>query len=674
MEILLQRHLQDNSDPAKLIAALAAKIRPAKAEDADHAIHMIRALCHILGRQPELRMALRHALLDLLGTRKPVSLYDESGILPSTGFFSELHRRISHKLLPDAIDVSYLKDIFALIFIRQDDDVWISAVPDSCWLELIAALRFDEQEPDDRLPLPLQGILDAVRVLSYRISAIGLEPELIRNEPALEEFASPFLAQNEEIGAYLDQFARAWLNSELELQDEKHILVLLEQCSQVILKIRRTATRSGTSIHLTFLLQRLTQQLARLEALLAVLAELRQDKTGQSAQPLYVGLLKTLVRGECHKNNVRQHWSDSLELLALRVTENASRTGEHYIASTRTEYFTLLRSAMGAGMVIAFMAVLKLVVAGQHLPPLTEAIVFSLNYGLGFMLIHILHFTVATKQPAMTASTIAASIGESGGNQRDMENLAGIIAQTLRSQLAAILGNVLVVVPLAMLIAWSVVTTTGAPFVTPEKAHHLLADTDPIHSLAVLYAAIAGVCLFLSGLVAGHHDNLAVYNKIPQRLRQLRWLRRLLGDVRLELVAGYVENNLGALAGNFYFGCMLGGVTAIGVLFGLPVDIRHITFSSAYLGFSLVGLSFATAPQEVLLAVLGVILIGLTNLLVSFTLALSVAMKARKVTFAHWPLLLRSVGSRFRKQPREFLLPPASDQVEPSGPGEDSIR
>jgi site-specific recombinase len=57
----------------------------------------------------------------------------------------------------------------------------------------------------------------------------------------------------------------------------------------------------------------------------------------------------------------------------------------------------------------------------------------------------------------------------------------------------------------------------------------LLVDTDPIHSLAIFYAAIAGVCLFLSGLIAGHHDNMAVYNKIPQRIRQLRWLEHLRG-------------------------------------------------------------------------------------------------------------------------------------------------
>jgi site-specific recombinase len=119
-----------------------------------------------------------------------------------------------------------------------------------------------------------------------------------------------------------------------------------------------------------------------------------------------------------------------------------------------------------------------------------------------------------------------------------------------------------------------------------------------------------------------------------------------------------VENNLGALAGNFYFGCLLGGMTAIGVLFGLPIDIRHVAFSSAFLGFSLVGLDFSLAPREVLLALLGIAAIGLTNLMVSFTLALSVAIKARKVTFAHRRMLLQSLLRRIRQQPREFLLPP----------------
>jgi site-specific recombinase len=656
METLLLRHIQNQGDPALLVAEMVAKIRPPRAADASHATNMLRALCYILDAQPQLRAALRGTLQQLLESHKPVSLYVESGVLPSTGFLAELHRRVSHKLLPDAIDTGYLRDVFALVFVRQDDDAWVAAVPDECWIELLTALRFEEQPSPQGSPP--QGLLDAVLVLSYRISSIGLEPELVRNEPALEEFASPFLTQNDEVHEYLKQYVLSWQDPVQDFQDEKHILVLLDQCAQVIQKIRRTASRSGTSISLTFLLQRLTQQMQRMELLLAILAELRQDRSGRRAYARFVDLFKTLVRGECHKNDVLRYLQESMELLALRVTENASRTGEHYITESRSEYFGLMRSAMGAGLIIAFMAMLKVMMARQHMAPLNEAILFSLNYGLGFIVIHLLHFSVATKQPAMTAATIAASIGESGGGARDMESLTSLIAQTMRSQLVAIFGNVVLAVPMAMLIAWSVAAVTGTHFLTPEKAHRLLAETDPVHSLAVFYAAIAGVCLFLSGLIAGHHDNMAVYDRIPERIRQLRGLKRLLGEVRLSRMADYVENNLGALAGNFYFGCLLGGMTAIGVLFGLPVDIRHVAFSSANLGFSLVGLDFSPAPREILLAMLGVAVIGLTNLIVSFTLALYVAIKARKVTFANRHMLRQSLFRRIRQQPQEFLLPP----------------
>ncbi len=412
MEALLQRHLQDNVDEITLIAGLVSKIRPQKSTQAVHAEYMIGALCHILGRQPELRTALRVALLKLLGTHKPVSLYVESGILPSTGFFTELYRRVSHKILPEAIDPHYLKDIFALIFTRHDDEVWVNAVPDVRWLELLTALRFDEQAAETILPLPVRGIVDAVLVLSYRISSIGLEPELIRNEPSLDEFASPFLTQNDEVGEYLEQFALAWADSALEFQDERHILVLLDQCAQIIQRIRRTASRFGTSISLTFLLQRLTQQLERMEHLLAILAALREEKSGERARPLCVGCSRHWSAANATRTMCGNTGGKAWNCLALRVTENASRTGEHYITSTRSGVFCTAEVGHGRGADHRFHGGAQAALAKEHLPPLTEALLFSLNYGLGFMLIHILHFTVATKQPAMTASAIAASISE----------------------------------------------------------------------------------------------------------------------------------------------------------------------------------------------------------------------------------------------------------------------
>lgn len=295
--------------------------------------------------------------------------------------------------------------------------------------------------------------------------------------------------------------------------------------------------------------------------------------------------------------------------------------------------------------------------------PLNEAIAFCLNYGIGFVIIHMLHCTVATKQPAMTANAIAASIGETSGSIRDLEKLATLIAHTVRSQIAAIFGNVLLAVPCAMLIGLAARELVGDHFVDHDKAIHMLHEVHPLTG-ALFYAAVAGVCLFLSGLIAGYYDNLGVYNRIPERIVRLRWPRTVFGEIRVRRFARYLEHNLGALAGNFFFGCMLGGAWAIGVLFGLPFDIRHIAFSSANVGFASVALDFNVDLHIMIPAVIGVALIGVTNLLVSFALALYVALKARQVTFAQGRVLMKALWHQLRHSPGEFFLPPKREQIE----------
>jgi site-specific recombinase len=327
------------------------------------------------------------------------------------------------------------------------------------------------------------------------------------------------------------------------------------------------------------------------------------------------------------------------------------------MTATRGEYFGILRSAALGGLIIALMATLRIVLGWQGFAPMNAALAFCLNYGIGFVLIHILGGTVATKQPAMTANAIAASIGEARGKHRDLDSLVELIARTVRSQLGAILGNVGVAIPVAILIGGLVYVLSGQHFISPEQAHILLGEVNPL-SGAILFAAIAGVCLFLSGLISGYYDNLSAYGQIPQRLLQLRWPRKVFGEARMTRVAAYVESNLGALAGNFFFGFLLGGVTALGVLFGLPLDIRHIAFSSAYVGHALIGLDFGLTWQLAMLSLLGVLLIGIVNLTVSFTLTLSVAMRARRITFAQGQELLGLIFKRLLTAPRDFFLPP----------------
>lgn len=644
-------------DAPQLIATLVAELRPPKPYQTDAAVKAIQALCFLLNSDTNKAKLLREAILQLLAEHKPISLYLVARHSVFTGFFSEMRRRISHKFLPEAVNEEYLIDLFARFFSKSADTIWVSAVPNEVWQQLIAAIKFAEA-PNPLKAKCKQNLLAATQVLSYRIAALGLEPELLRNHPELEQYTSPFIAQQAVLAELLSSIDAAVGQSNIDIQpshDVAHMLVMLSQCSAVISKIHRNSAQVGTSIQLTHLTQQMKKQIARLELLLKVFSNL--DKA-DAAHAEIVILFKQLVFSECHKNDVSEHWNDNMEVMALRVTENASRTGEHYITDNRPEYFALMRSAMGAGVIIALMAMLKILLSKMHLAPLTEAILFSLNYGLGFILIHILHFTVATKQPAMTAAAIAASIDAADSQSKAVDNLVAMIANTTRSQMVAIFGNVALAIPTAMLIAWLIMYVTGEHFVSTEKARGLLESIDPFNGGALFYAGIAGICLFLSGLIAGYHDNLAIYNKIPQRLRALTWLQRLLGKSLLARIANYIENNLGALAGNFYFGCLLGGMTAIGVLFGLPFDIRHIAFSSAFVGFATVGLEFMLTWQAALYAALGLMLIGLVNLSVSFSLALYVAMKSRGVRFKQWRLLIARLATRLNQHPAEFILPP----------------
>jgi site-specific recombinase len=653
MEQVFEQCAQQQDYAQQLITDLIAEIRPAKPDQTELAIKAIQALCYLLTTDPQKAQLLREAVLHLLSESKPITLFLISRHSVFTSFFSEMRRRISHKLLPDAIDRDYLIDLFSLFFSETTDEQWVSAVPDEVWVQLIQAMRFDLADKT-LTDVCQQNLYAASQVLSYRIAALGLEPELLRNYPELEQHSSPFVVQQSELAQVFKE--QADLTYQVGEIDIKHILVMLDQCKAIIAKIRRNSAHTGTSINLTQLLQRMLQQVSRLEELLNILHHFQHS---QSANIEIVGLFKALVYSECHKNDLHEHWRESMELMAVRVTENASRTGEHYITENRSEYYALMRSAMGAGVIIAMMAMLKIVFAKQHLAPLTEAIVFSLNYGLGFILIHILHFTVATKQPAMTAAAIAATIDNATDTKsKEMDNLIAMIANTMRSQLVAIFGNVVIAIPMAMLLAWAVLYFTGQSFIDADKANNLLADIDPMHSGALFYAGVAGVCLFLSGLIAGYHDNLAVYNKIPQRLRAVKWMQKLMGAQRLERVANYIENNLGALAGNFYFGCLLGGMSGLGILLGLPIDIRHIAFSSAFVGFASFSLDFMLSWQSAAYIALGLALIGLVNLTVSFGLALYVAMKSRKVRFNQWRALIKSLAIRLNQHPGEFILPP----------------
>jgi site-specific recombinase len=541
--------------------------------------------------------------------------------------------------------------------------------------------------PDRARHVTLLGLLDAIRTLSCRVCALGLEPRLIHAHMEIEEVDSPFLMQNIEANNYLDAYGRLLAGEIEQMEDARHLLVMLDQCEEVVLKVRRRALAAGTSVSLTYLLVAITQSIDRLRKLLFLVDTsgalpsaptvdvhaIAEEATAPCEPPTSlrraaaVDLAQELAEAHNTKYQVRGLVRDNIDLLARNVTENASRTGEHYIAERRSELGQMFKAAAGAGFIIGFMAIIKILLSYLHRAPLIEALLYSMNYSLGFMLVHVLHFTIATKQPAMTAARIAATLHEadqkSGGKasrhrQADVDSMAALINKVFRTQVVAVLGNLATVIPFAFLLALGWRYLFGHHLVSPEKAHHLIADSHPWESLALLHAAIAGVWLFVSGLVSGYYDNKALYTRMAQRVQQLHGLRRLLGKERLERFGRYLEDNLGGLMGNLVFGILMGTTATVGYLLGLPLDIRHVTFSSANLAIGFVGLDYQISWETAGITLLGIALIGMVNLLVSFGLALWVALRARKIRFYHGLRLLRALGRRLRAAPLDFFIGP----------------
>ena len=639
-----------SSDP-QFLRDLVNAIRPKKATDFGLVTDRLRALSFLLTSQPSYAQALRSYLNSVVASRKMVHLCTDTGITLSDGFWSAFWQRSLYKILPPLTNDAYFKDVFGTIFNHQNDHVWIDDVDENVWLELINAIGFNVKRARVKSGGLLDEMLSALQVLSYRISAIGLESELVRNYPAIERYESPFLRQNDEINDYIKEY-RLWLvDHATPHRDSQQIDVLLTQCEEVVVKIRRHAAQLGVSISLTRLLLRVTQSIARLRITL----QLIEAPNKNDALLTTLRLFKELVRADNGKYSIAELIKSNTNLLTIQVTEHAGRSGEHYVANTRAEWLSMLRSASGAGFIVGFMGLIKILFGKLLLAPFGFAFLYSLNYSLGFMLVHILHFTIATKQPAMTAALIAKSLDQSKTN---LTHLSELIVQVCRTQFIAIIGNVAIAMPTAYAIAWAFFSANGHHIVTPEKAHILLQDINPFASLSLFHAAIAGVCLFLSGLISGYYDNKASYSHIPQRLRQLGAFNWIFGEQRWTRITTYIGDNLGALAGNFFFGIMLGSIGQIGVFLGLPIDIRHITFSSANFAFALAGLDNVMDWHLWAVSLLGIVLIGLVNLGVSFSLALIVAMRSRNVSFEQSGALVRLLFKRLFSHGRDFFFPP----------------
>jgi site-specific recombinase len=175
--------------------------------------------------------------------------------------------------------------------------------------------------------------------------------------------------------------------------------------------------------------------------------------------------------------------------------------------------------------------------------------------------------------------------------------------------------------------------------------------------MAILHASIAGFYLFLSGLISGYISNRNKHFDISQRIRENPSLKRNFSKEQLKRISDQFELKWPGIVSNFWFGVFLGSTWSVGQFLGLNLDIRHITFAAGNFSLGAYGSEFSLTVSMIVWSMVGILIIGFFNFIVSFLLSLTLAFRARKIPVTEIRPILSSIAKRWRTSRRSFFYP-----------------
>jgi site-specific recombinase len=643
--------IKDREEALDYLVAFVAMIRPRLSEF--ESVHKKFAdTVQFVHQHPAVLSNLRTAIMAQLINSNLVPMLTESGITISRGAGRELFARLKHKFLPPAQDPNDFLYLLNRIFFKHTDYEWVEQLGREKWMHFfeLIGISFSGNEP----VIIRQAVL-SLQILSARVAQLGWENEVTHNTPAQwQPPNNPFAVQQHLVYQIKERVLREQQGPE-SIQDlARQLSEVLAECAELVQVIRDETADKGTSLSQTFILYQIEQKLNRMTLLLDIADA---DETINTAR--FANLFIAVIRNENRKNSIREFLSQTTGYLAYQIAEHKGKKGSIYITASPLEYFQMIGSAMWGGLIICFVAIFKNLLGMLHMAPFWHGFIYSVNYSLGFVAIEETGATLATKQPAFTASAVASSLdARKTDDPPNLYNLAVTVSKVSRSQIASFIGNLIIVFPVTYLLAWVYDRATGHPLVQGEKAAHLLQDQHPLQSLSLLYACNTGFFLFLSGIIAGYVQNKINYGRIDKRLTEHPVLRLSLPAGRLQKIAAYVNTHGGSLAGNISLGFFLGMAGILGKIFGIPFDIRHITISAANTSLGAYGVGWQHMNYRYLANVVaGVLGIGFLNFLVSFSLAFFVAVRSRGIHLKDYPGFLKILWKYFRSNPLDFIRP-----------------
>lgn len=599
-----------------------------------------RYILHLLDRNPQWKSKVSQTLRSIIRDTKGLELFLQTGLANQDHLGAELIERIQEKILPQVPQDEELSFIFGQNFKSPQDMEWLQLLDHKTLARIFELFQHQANEENKNWNSLKDDCDKAMLLLSIQVQGIGTASDIRKRLSQADFQQLPFF----KLPRLVEQFV-----SEPD-RDMKNVLgdkvqKMIDECRLSLAELHDHLDEQGVSIQIVYKMERLERILKRISVLLKL-------ELHQSLDPgLLSQFLEGLISENIQQKSVLNLFNQNFSLLSRKIAERAGETGAHYITRTKAEFLQMIKSALGGGVITAFTTLVKFSVYGLKLTSFYSGFFASLNYSISFLIIHFSHFTLGTKQPSLTAAALASKMNE------NLEDLVDEIIHLIRSQVAAILGNVIGVVPVIIAIHWIFYLTLQKPLLSEATAQHVLHDFS-ILGPTPLYAAFTGVLLWLSSVFSGWVDNWFVLHKISPALAANRRLNFIFGAVYSRALALFLRRNILGIAANISLGFLLGLSPALLQFFGIQLDVRHVTLSSGALAaavMSLEGNVFGTL--DFWLAVIGIVSMGILNVGVSFSLALLVAVKARKIKAPRRKLIYRAVIFRLVQKPFSLFWP-----------------
>jgi len=567
------------------------------------------------------RDEIRGLFRDFWSHHSYIRVITEAGLPEETFFAGELVARAFRHLLPvDEVrgDLYVLLDSLNL---REEDAQWIASLPDSVvdwWAEIF--------RPSSA------SILTSCTLLALRATNVALSRDFLELMDDSHVASSGFF----DLPALVEHVAR-------NPEDFKQWEDRRAECESQLRETSDLFETRGSSANLIYRIRLLRSLLWRIQQVLNLLRNGPESRQFATA----------IVHGFAYQRKILGVISTSTRRLARSIVEKTGRVGSHYIAKNGAQWKRMGWGAVIAGVITSFTALFKYSIASAIQAPFLVAIGHSLNYVLSFLAMQAGGFLLASKMPAATASTLVDAMDDP--DKDHMESLQAI-SQT---QVLVTIGNLIgaVVVSCAVDRIWNAVA--GHPFLTPEEATHGVHMLFPLRSLTIPFAIFTGILLWLSSLATGWVANYVAITRMQASVANSLRIQRFLGEERAAKLAHWVEHHAAGSAGYIVLGVLLGSVPIALNLFGIPLEVRHVTLGAASLGYALDAqrLQNTLSGRDAIESSVGVLLVGVLNITTSFVLSFFLATRARDIGRTKARRFLMQVGRKVRTHPLKFLLP-----------------